>query len=275
MPISLVAGIDVGTRGIRSVVYDCSTHSIKHSLQVSKEDIHNLLKSLKGLGVEKVCIAGGYQWRELRGHSILSEEFLAFGSSATETHGLRRLTIGSLTFKDVILLPSGGGSGEIPIWMLFNTLDSGTPDKVAKVTYILYKLGIKTFTLIDDGCFTTLMGMENGAITKVLGATRGVPGKCNPGCVDSELCLALKWPRSKSDLVDCKVPEHVIEGWIGFYAHSFPKPLIRGSSLPIESAAVGAALWCCGYRPRNMFSDSPLRYGCLWDKYREYRSLSM
>ncbi|UXD22384.1 hypothetical protein IPA_04175 [Ignicoccus pacificus DSM 13166] len=261
----LSAGIDIGTRGIRLTVIDCSSLNTIYKEVYDRHSIDFLLKTIKGLGVERICVAGGYQWREVTNHDIYSEELIAFGSSQEETHGLRR-TVRMLSLaKELLLLPSGGASGELPRWFTFNVLDSGTPDKVAKANYIIHRMGLHTFTLIDDGCFTTLIGIEDDAITKVIASTWGVPGKCSPGRVDVELCLAFKWPQSKRDLIDCDVPNDVMEGWIDFYKELFPSPYMRGSELDEFSASEGAALWCCGLRPKHIFSSRP--WGCLWDKH--------
>jgi len=268
MSESHVLGIDVGTRSVRMVLYDCNTNTLLYKENVNKSEIAETIKELQGYGVSSVCIAGGYQWKELDGISALSDEIVALGSDNEETHGLRRaIKIALAATRRVILLPSAGASGGLPTWLLYNVLDSGTPDKVAKANFVRHALGLTTFTLVDDGCFTTILSIENSVITFALGATRGIPGRCNPGCVDSELCLYLNWPRRKRDLLACHTPRNVIEKWIEFYTSILPKPVIRGSELPIEASALGAAFWCCGKKLQMMFSDRP-KYGCLWGKER-------
>ncbi len=260
MRTSLVGGIDVGTRRIRLVTFNCSTKRVELELAVTREELLEALKLLKGIGVEKVCVAAGLQWRELEGVEIYRDPLSLLGASERETHGFRRL-ISLALFKEVVVLPSGGGSGEVPKWNLFNSVDTGTPDKVAKSNYLIHLKGLKDFTLIDDGCFTSIIEVRDKALTFVLGSTRGVPGKCSPGCVDAEIFLGFKWPREKADLTKCKPPMEVVNGWLEFLRPSLREPLIFGSQLPESAAAIGSALWCCGVKPENFFGDSP-RYFC-------------
>ncbi|ALU12514.1 hypothetical protein EYM_04735 [Ignicoccus islandicus DSM 13165] len=261
MRTSLVGGIDVGTRRIRAVAFDCSTRKVLAREAKGKEEVLELIRFLKGIGVEKLCVAGGLQWRELNGIEIYRDPVSLLGSERDiGTHGFRKL-ISSSIFKEVVILPSGGASGEVPIWNLFNAVDSGTPDKVAKCNYLINSEGLSDFTLIDDGCFTSILKVNDKAITFVLGSTRGVPGRCTPGCIDSEIFIAFKWPQRKKDLLECGAPREVVEGWIRFLKPVLGDTIIYSSELDEWSAAIGSALWCCGTKPKNFFSDTP-RYFC-------------
>lgn len=143
MPTS--AGVDVGTRGIRAVYGRCP-HVLGY-LEFSKNEIEEALKFLKGIGVKELCLAGGYQWREVKDHEALSRLYdeVVPNAGREETHGLRRLLTAALAYFETTLLPSAGASGEVPEGLLINALDSGTPDKVAKANYLIHN-GKRTFT---------------------------------------------------------------------------------------------------------------------------------
>ena len=253
-------GIDVGTRRIRFSLFENNKFFLE--MAVKKEELEEVLRLYSGLGIDNVCIAGGYQWKELDGLGALSDDTVAFGSNG-ESHGLRRLIRkSSCLFKRVKLLPSGGASGTLSEKFLINSLDTGTPDKVAKANYVYWIQGIKTFTLIDKGMFVTLLYVDDGSITNFISATRGMPSPLSPGIVDLELLTVYRWPKSKRDIWDSGVPPEVTEAWIEFLEPTFiGEKIVCPSNVCDEfSAARGAALWCKGYKLKLMFSDNYERY---------------
>jgi len=260
------AGVDVGTRGIR-IAYGNCPHIIGMMI-VQKEEIEDALKYLQGFGIKELCVAGGYQWAELEDNDVFNrmDEVLPYVEDR-ETHGFRRLLSESLKRFRVRLLPSAGASGGIPEGMLYNVIDSGTPDKVAKANYIYWK-GKRTFTLVDKGCFYSVLYVEDGTIVAFVSATRGQPGPCSPGLVDLELLLLKRWPNSKLSIMSSGVPEWVAEEWLRFYRPTFigEEVVCPGEDCDELSAAKGAFLWCCGYKLRNIFSDKYERRITLRDQ---------
>ncbi len=253
-------GIDVGTRGIRLSVLDNGKFIYEEKFK--KEEVFEGLKIAKGMGVRRVCIAGGYQWRELKGPEALNDETVAFGS-VKESHGLRRIVRNSLTlFKEVCLLPSGGASGAISEAFLKNSLDTGTPDKVAKANYLYWNYSLKDFTLIDKGMFVTILYVKDGSIINFFSATRGMPSPMSPGIVDLELLVVYDWPKRKDDIWSSGVGDEVTEKWIEFLRPTFVGEVVRcpGELCDEFSASRGAALWCHGLKLKNLFSDSYERH---------------
>lgn len=259
------AGLDVGTRGIRAVYGRCPHY--EGSLTFGKDEIEEALRFLKGLGVKKLCVAGGYQWREVEGRDLLSSlDEVVPAAGEEETHGFRRLLRRALELFDVTLLPSGGASGEVPEPWLINALDSGTPDKVAKANYVFWS-GHKTFTLIDKGCFVSALYVVEGSITRFVSATRGMPGPCSPGVVDLELLLLKEWPRSRTSIMKSGVDDRTVEEWLRFYEPTFVGEKIVCPSPECDelAAAKGAFLWCCNFKLKNVFSDNFKRWVKLRD----------
>jgi hypothetical protein len=185
------------------------------------------------------------------------EEEVVPNAGKSETHGLRRLLKRALALFDVLLLPSGGSSGEVPPEWLYNVLDSATPDKVAKANYLYWK-GHKTFTVIDRGCFVAILYVVEGAIVRFVSATRGMPGPCSPGLVDLELLLMTDWPKDKNSIMKSGLTAEVVEEWLRFYRPTFVGEEIAcpGPECDEMAAAKGAFMWCCGMKLKHAFSDS-------------------
>ncbi len=253
-------GIDVGTRGIRISLLENNEFILE--MEVKKDETSEALRLYSGIGIDTVCIAGGYQWKELNNEETLSNEVVAFGSNG-ETHGLRRLIRESIAlFKKVKLLPSGGASGALLNSFLINSLDTGTPDKVAKANYVYWLHGLNTFTLIDKGMFVSILYIDDGKIVNFISATRGMPSPMSPGLVDLELLTVYDWPKSKHDIWKAGVSSEVTEAWIDFFEPTFigKKVVCPGTLCNKFSASRGAALWCNGYKLKLMFSDNYERH---------------
>ncbi len=250
----------MGTRGIRIVYGRCPY--VYGKMKILRSEIEDALKLLKGMGVKKLCVAGGYQWREMTVEDALNnlEEVVPY-QPPEESHGLRRLVRASASF-DARLLPSGGASGEVPQKWLLNALDTATPDKIAKANFVRWRYGISTFTLVDLGCYVSLIYVEDGAVTRFVSATRGMPGKCSPGLIDIELLLLYEWPTSREDIHNAGVDEETVKLWLDFYRPTFVgEEVICPSRICDEySAAEGAFLWCCGLKLKHMFSDRYVRH---------------